>query len=241
MLALVGLALLSTCGDNPSNPSPPSQKPTRAIRASANPLGVLPFGSKMVDFTLLDQQGQGVARRVLTFKSPTPTSPTGPCCPSIARSPTTAGEYIQVIAGAETTFWVRVTAPSAADLLLPVFVDLKKRGPVEVVPRLQGAPDVVATVSSIRLYFLTGSMYATVDRTPARSWASIAAPGDQSRSSSMFASVSGTMEDTHAIVAHGLDAAEIVKLDGCINLPGGTVLRNDPSGWCCRWSRCGPW
>ena len=226
VLALVLLALPAGCGDEPSDPSPPSVKPSRTIRASSDPLAILPGGSKMVDFTLLDEHGQGVARRVLTF---TITGMGHGALLSADRAVTDdrGRVRIQVISGAEAIFHVLVTAPRAADLLLPVFVDLKTRGPVEVVPRLQGAADVVATVSSIRLYLLTGSKCADINRArpmvgaiPPR----VIDPG----SSSMFDSVSGTMEDTHAIVGHGLDAAEIVKLDGCIDLPGGSVLKDDP-------------
>ena len=228
VLVLVGLALLSACGDEPSDPSPPSDKPSRTIQASSDPLGILPGGSKMVDFTLLDEHGQGVARRVLTFAITGLTMGNGALLSADRAVTDDRGRVrIQVIGGAEAIFHVRVTAPRAADLLLPVFVDLKKRGPVEVVPRLQTTPDVVATVSSIRLYFLTGSKCADINRArpvvgaiPPR----VIDPG----SSSMFDSVSGTTDDTHAIVAHGLDAAEIVKLDGCIDLPGVTVLRDDP-------------
>ena len=229
VLALVGLALVAGCGDEPSDPSPPSDKPSRAIRASIDPLAVLPGASKMVDFTLLDQQGQGVARRVLTFTFDFPPEAKGAVLSTDRAVTDERGRArLQVIAGAvETFFRLRVTAPQAADLVLPVFVDMKRRGPVEVAPRLQGPPDVVATVSSIRLYFLTGSQCATVNRSrpvvgaiPPR----VIVPG----ASSMFAFVSGTMEDTHAIVAHGLDAAEIVKVDGCIDLPGNTVLEDDP-------------
>jgi hypothetical protein len=234
LVALAGLAAPG-CGDDPLTEPSTTSKPSREIRPTIDSLGIVPFSSKMLDFTLLDRNGQGVARRVLSFRivDPAGNSPGGATAAaargamlSVDRAVTDVRGRVrlQVIAGEETFFLVRVTAQRAADLLVPVFVDSKKRGPVEVVPRIQAPLEISATISSVRIYFLTGSLCAGVPRArpmPGAIPPRVIDPG----ATSMFSTVSG--EETHAIVAHGLDAAEVVKVDGCIDLPGSAVLPDD--------------
>src|SRR5688572_20631635 len=170
-LLAVLAALASACGDDAPTSAPSDSTPTREIRASTDSLGILPFRSKMLDFVLVDKDGTAVPDRIMTFvidgRGNTPPA-------EVARGANLSHDRavtdhlgrvrLQVLAGEATYFSLRVRAPRAADLVLTVFVDEKRRGPVEVFPRLQTTAEVATTIASIRLHFLTGVLCATVPR-----------------------------------------------------------------------------
>ena len=193
------------------------------ISTDADEVDILPNESKTLVFRLSDSQsGRMAAGRVLQFVILDPGMARGATL-SLDRAVTgpQGTVQVQVIAGFTTSFKIQVTATGADPATVKVYVDAQKRGPMEVAPIIVAPADLTATVGQVRITFIHDSSCAAVDRSkPVSSMFDprAVAPGG----TTIFRSVS--IERNHAVVGQGLDASGAVRVDGCVDLPGRTVM-----------------
>jgi hypothetical protein len=222
LVVLCALGLPLACGGDP--PAMPDAAPAQQfhIRHDDESVAVAPNGSRQLLFYLVDDRNRPVANQVLQFQIADPMLARGATL-SIDRGVTDARGLVslQVIGGLMTRFWLRVSAEHAKRLDIMVVVDPGRFGPVEVAPTLVGA--AAESVASIQLYFGPGTACAGIelsrppsDMVPMRT----VLPGQVERYSTV------AMDRGHAIVGHGLDAAGVVVVDGCVDLSGSAILQD---------------
>jgi hypothetical protein len=219
---LSGLGL--ACGKDPPPAGNGGGEPKYTIRTPVDEVAVAPNGSRQLSFALVNGADQPVPNRVLQFQIADAALARGATL-SLSRGLTDArgAVNLQVIAGLATNFRLNVSAEEAESITVRVKVDPRKFGPVDVAPTVVGA--LTESVASVHLYFASESSCATVSRTqppsdtfPMR----VAMPGQVERYSAV------SIEDGHAIVGHGLDAAGVVVVDGCVDLSGTAILEETP-------------
>jgi hypothetical protein len=221
---LVALAacLAAACGNTPPPPADGGPGFQYTIRHDGESVAVAPNGSKQLSFVLRDSQDRPVPNQVLQFQIDDASTARGATL-SIDRGVTDARGMVslQIISGQITMFKLAVSAQHAARLEVLVKVDSRKYGPVEVAPTLAGAGG--ESVASIVLFFAPGTGCSRIlrskpptDMVPART----VMPGQVERYSTV------NMEEGHAIVGHGLDAAGVVVVDGCVDLSGSAILED---------------
>jgi hypothetical protein len=221
-LALPALAtLLSACGDQPAAlPDAGPQGPFRIQAASS--VAIKPSESRALVFTLLDEHDHPLPDHPLQFQIVDPQRAKGATLSSDHGTTSSAGEVsLQVIAGVQTSFIVRASTLRADDFEVLVLVTEAINGPVEVVPEIDADPMTIDAVTSVRVFFLSGSSCSTVSRlAPGEGTFKVRtlAPG----ATTVYPTVS--TEDQHAIVGHGIDATGALVVDGCVDLPGSAVL-----------------
>jgi hypothetical protein len=223
MMALVGItcaSLLAACGgDGDGGPAAP-EGPYRIIPGAVD-VAVLPSESMPLVFRLVDQEDRPAPARVLEFEIPDQPAARGASL-SVDKAVTSSDGKVelQLIAGMIARFKLRVSAANAATVFVQVIVDPQKHGPMEIVPRILAPPEITMTVSQVRLTLVSDAACATVNRrmpVPNIYDPRILAPG----ATTTFNSV--RTEGNHAVVAQGLDAAAMVTVDGCVDLPGSAV------------------
>ena len=215
---VVGLGL--ACGNDPLPPGDGGVTARYFIRHGGESVAVAPNGSRQLSFLLVDGQDRPVPNRVLQFQITDAAVARGATL-SLDRGVTDASGVVslQVIGGQTTVFTLKVSAEHAAGLDIQVKVDPRKHGPVEVAPMVLGTAG--DSVASIRLFFVSGSGCASIlrsrppsDMIPVRT----VMPGNVERYSTV------SMDGGHAIVGHGLDAAGVVVVDGCVDMSGSAIL-----------------
>jgi hypothetical protein len=221
-IVALALALSAGCGNGPGAPVDAGSGPQHFIRHIGESVAVAPNGSKQLSFLLVDGQERPVPNQVLQFQIAEASTARGATL-SIDRGVTDARGLVslQVISGLTTIFILRVSAERAEPMEIKVYVDSRKFGPVEVAPMVVGAAG--EAVASIRLFFVSETGCARILRsnpTPDMSAVRTLMPGQVERYSTV------RMDSGHAIVGHGLDAAGVVVVDGCVDLSGAAILED---------------
>lgn len=220
-IVLAAAALVTVaCGGGEGSGLTTPDGPYRII-ALADDVAIPPSESKPLVFRLVDAQDRPAAGRVLQFEIVDPSVAKGATL-SVDRAVTGAMGTVelQLIAGMSTKFRLRVTAVNAPTVLVMIIVDPQKHGPVEIIPSILAPADVAQTVSQVRLTLINDAGCATVDRRmpmPRTYDPRVVAPG----TTSIFRNVS--TQGDHAVVGQGLDAAGLITVDGCVDLPGASV------------------
>jgi hypothetical protein len=195
------------------------------IQTPATEVAIVPNGSRQLSFVLVDTATDlPVPDRALHFQILDTALARGATL-SLNRGLTDGrgSVSLQVIAGLVTRFRVSVSAENAKTIEVMVMVDPRKFGPVDVAPMVVGA--LTESVASVHIYFSPGTSCATISRSqpPSDTFAMrVAMPGQVERYSAV------SIEDGHAIVGHGLDAAGLVIVDGCVDLSGAAILQETP-------------
>ena len=218
--AMAAAVVLGCGGDSTPMVAPGNDGYT--IRTAEEDVGVSPNASRSLTFFLLDRNNQPASGRVVSFEITDPVAARGASL-SMDRGLTSAqgAVELQLIAGLAANFKLKVSAEGAPPLFVLVFVSPEDRGPVEIAPLLLAAPTVVSTIAQVRLTLVHDSVCAAVNRAQPRPNVfdpRAVAPGG----TTIFRSVS--TERNHAVVGQALDAAGMVRLDGCVDLPGAAIL-----------------
>jgi hypothetical protein len=223
-LLLVLWGLWVACdGDRPSNGKPGHGAPY-FIQAPDDMVAVTPKGSRQLSFFLLDSQRLPVPNRVIQFQIADVEVARGATL-SLDRGVTDArgSVSLQIIAGLETMFRLRISAENAERVDVAVLVDPRKYGPVEVSPLVLGAAS--DSVTSIHLFLVPGAGCASVSRSEPPTAAfprRTLPPGEVERYSAV------SMDGGHALLGHGLDATGALVADGCVDLAGSAILEEGP-------------
>ncbi len=218
-VGLAGSGLACGKGDTPP-PGDGGVTSTYRIRTPVDRVAVAPNGSRQLSFTLTDTRDAPVPNRVLHFQIADPALARGATL-SLSRGLTDArgSVNLQVIAGLPTHFRLTVATDGAQMLTMDILVDPNKHGPVDVAPILVGT--ATEPVASVHLFFAPGLSCATVSRTepPSDVFAMrITMPGQVERYSAV------SVDQGHAIIGQGLDAAGVTVVDGCLDLAGSSIL-----------------
>jgi hypothetical protein len=228
-LAVVGLA--QACGDDPAPRRDAGAARPLRLEAIGEQVVIAPGGSRDLVFRLLDDRDAPVPERAVVF-----TIVDDPAIPgddakgatlSSDRGTTTAQGTVRlsVFAGLDSTlFHVRATSPGARSAEAVVIVGNGTHASVEVVPVIEGLAS--EAITTVRLHRYDGepcSKYA----------AQLTAPPAPAKNKGEIRTVPAetpvllptlSRANSHALLAIGLDATESVRVGGCLDLPGETLL-----------------
>jgi hypothetical protein len=220
LITLIGALFagaLGSCGDDPPAAAK-APMDSHAIKANRRELSMRPEGSRVVVFVLTDGAGRPVRNRVIRFDI-VEGKPEGAVLSLDTGVTNALGEVVlQVIAGGATNFYVRASAQNAGSVQVKVYVDLKKRGPVELAPELP--PELDAEVDAISVVLIQGHPCAGLVTSPATEWIRVARG-----QTAIYDAVSA--EETHAVLGQGVDATGRLRVQGCVDLPGAVVLEEE--------------
>jgi hypothetical protein len=219
LAAVICATVAGACGDSDASLTT-ADGPYRII-AGADDVALPPSESRPLVFRLVDGQDRAAPGRVLEFEIPDRASARGATL-SVDKAVTTSEGRVelQLIAGMIARFKLRVSAANAKTVVVQVIVDPQKHGRMELVPTILASPEITLTISQVRLTLIINASCLTVNRrlpVPNVFDPRTLAPG----ATTIFSAVS--TEGHHAVVGQGLDAAGMVTVDGCVDLPGAAV------------------
>lgn len=229
------MALVMAMGCQLSTPRPlPDAGPPGALTLTAapNPLVVRPGGSGRVRFVLQDGQNEPVRNHALSFTLTGDPSGNGPDDARLSSREGLTDEsgevVIEVLVGnlppdtASSTITVQAVGPGTSSFQVDILVTTNAYK-VEVVPQL--ADEILGSVSIAKTQLVLFDNTSCSDLTL---W-NLPAPAQRSRSlvippndKAAFSGVAG--QGSSAIVALGLDAANVPQAGGCVDVPGSSLL-----------------
>jgi hypothetical protein len=220
LAGIICITAVGGCGGDSGGGLATADGPYKII-AGAVDVALPPSESMPLVFRLVDDQDRGAPGRVLEFEIPDRAAARGATL-SVDKAVTSSEGKVelQLIAGMVARFKLRVSAANAVPVTVQVIVDPQKHGPIEIIPTILASPETIRTVSQVRLTFVNDAACMTVNRrlpVPNTFDPRTLAPG----ATTIFNSV--RTEGNHAVVGQGLDAAGMVTVDGCVDLPGAAV------------------
>jgi hypothetical protein len=207
-------------------------EPGLRLSAESESVAIQPSQSKDLVFRLRDDAGKPVPDRVIQFSilddPATPMDDGAGATLSLDRVVTSSEGVaaLQIIAGPQPTlFRVRASTTRASDVEVMVFVTEAKFAPIELAPVLVDPPTTGQELTTVRLHVLDGAGCASIDygNLPPSTLFVRTIPSD---STALFSTVN--TEQTHHLVALGLDAAGVARAGGCVDLVGSLLLVHIP-------------
>lgn len=212
-------------------PMPDALRSDGLVLVAAPPsLAIQPQSSGNIRFQLSDEQDQPVADYPVSFVILDDSADGGTVGARLStdRGLTDQGGQVvlQALAGDVGNFVIQAQSPGAPATTVDVIVT-PNRYEVAVMPAV--ADDLIraATVARARLYFFDGTTCSSIDLSSLRTGSALArgpyevAPGD----SWDFFGVSG--QGSAAVAGLGLDSSNVVRIAGCLDLPGSALLEGE--------------
>ncbi|HEY0708820.1 MAG TPA: hypothetical protein VGG33_18575 [Polyangia bacterium] len=206
--------------DEPPGPRPPSLVQPFRIDVDVDETHVKPNESRQVVFSLRDAVGRPVAGRVLQLTIDAPDRARGATL-SVDRGVTgPLGEVaVQIIGGQPTEFSVRASSTSAPEMReVRVRVTAQESGPVAIAPEIATTLPSGVRVNVVRVAVIENMTCASLPRSMSLP---VSARSTMLGREIVFGTVAAV--GGHAVVGHGLDAAGIVLVQGCLDLSGRSV------------------
>jgi hypothetical protein len=201
----------------------------RAVRILARPesIAIPPFGSREVVFQMVDEQGAALPDRVLQFAivddPMTPRDEARGATLSLDRSVTgqTGTVVVQIIAGSPATFRIRATASRARAVEVVVFVTTSKHSAVEVAPVVEDDVGLGPPIATVRVHVISSKTCAGLawNALPASTY-----PVQTIDASATARYASLSVDENHAVVGLGMDAADLLRAAGCVDFHGAALI-----------------
>jgi hypothetical protein len=227
LLLIAALAAPLGCDDDPPATAADAATARYRIRADVDSAAIRPGQSRTLAFFVVDEQDRSAPGRPVRFTIVDDTATPA----DDARGATLAADQaltdaegratVQVVAGLETTFRLRASSAGAEPVEIFLLVDSGTHVAMEILPRVVPAT-LAPPVTTVRIYLYsrqTCAAHTPIPAQPREEWPVRSLPLD---TSAIFTTIPA--QESHAVVGVGLDADEVARVGGCVDLPPSTLL-----------------